>query len=81
MIRCYFQPIEDTVHKDLTNNIYKIDIRPLKNKLDFTNKLNLNGKEYTLQDGAKAIYFEHQLFNFFVFEKIICSICLEFIIK
>ncbi|MFJ7730780.1 carbon monoxide dehydrogenase [Lysinibacillus sp. NPDC097231] len=57
------------VNKDLSNNIYKIDIRPLKNKLDFTDKLNLNGKEYTLQDGVKAIYFEHQLFNFFVFEK------------
>ncbi|WP_155591245.1 carbon monoxide dehydrogenase [Lysinibacillus cavernae] len=57
------------VNKDLSNNIYKIDIRPLKNKLDFADKLNLNGKEYALQDGAKAIYFEHQLFNFFVFEK------------
>lgn len=57
------------VNKDLSNNIYKIDVRPLKNKLDFQDKLNLNGKEYTLQDGSKAIYFEHQLFNFLVFEK------------
>ena len=27
------------------------------------------GKEYTIQDGAKAIYFEYQLLNFFVSEK------------
>ncbi|MFJ7407023.1 MULTISPECIES: carbon monoxide dehydrogenase [unclassified Lysinibacillus] len=57
------------VNKDISNNIYKIDIRTIENKLDFKDKLNLNSKEYTLQDGAKAIYFEHQLFNFFVFEK------------
>ncbi|MEK4230218.1 carbon monoxide dehydrogenase [Solibacillus sp. FSL H8-0538] len=57
------------VNKDIRENIFKIDIRPLKNKLNFNDKLNLNGKEYTLQDGSKAIYFEGQLFNFFVFEK------------
>jgi len=37
--------------------------------LNFKNKLNLNGKEYKLQDGTKGIYFEDRLFNFFVFEK------------
>ncbi|MFJ8260812.1 carbon monoxide dehydrogenase [Rummeliibacillus sp. NPDC094406] len=57
------------VNKDIRENIYKIDIRPLKNKLHFNNKLKLNGKEYTLQDGSKAIYFEDLLFNFLVFEK------------
>lgn len=57
------------VNKDLSENIYKIDIRSLKNKLSFKDKLNFKGKEYTLQDGSKAIYFEDHLFNFFVFEK------------
>lgn len=40
------------VNKDIRENIFKIDIRPSKNKL------NLNGKEYTLRDGTKGIYFE-----------------------
>ena len=57
------------VNKDVRENIYKIDIRPLKNKLHFKNKLKLNGKEYSLQDGSKAIYFEDHLFNYLVFEK------------
>lgn len=57
------------VNKDLSDNVYKIDIRPLNNKLNFKNKLNLNGQEYVLQDGTKALYFEEQLFHFFVFEK------------
>ncbi|KOS66400.1 carbon monoxide dehydrogenase [Lysinibacillus contaminans] len=57
------------VNKDIRENIFKIDIRPSKNKLNFENKLNLNGKEYTLQDGTKGIYFEDRLFNFIVFEK------------
>ncbi|MFK5710525.1 carbon monoxide dehydrogenase [Lysinibacillus boronitolerans] len=51
------------VNKDIKENIFKIDIRSLKDKLDF------EGEKYTLQDGTKGIYFEHQLFNFFVFEK------------
>ena len=54
------------VNKDLSENIYKIDIRSLKNKLNFNGK---KGKEYTLQDDTKAIYFEDHLFNFFVFEE------------
>ncbi|MGG0657245.1 carbon monoxide dehydrogenase [Rummeliibacillus pycnus] len=57
------------VNKDIRENIYKIDIRPLKNKINFKDKLNLNGKEFTLQDGSKAIYFESHQFNFLVFEK------------
>ncbi|MFJ7737633.1 carbon monoxide dehydrogenase [Lysinibacillus sp. NPDC097287] len=57
------------VNKDIRENIFKIDIRLSKNKLNFKDKLNFNGKEYTLQDGTKAIYFEGRLFNFFVFEK------------
>ncbi|MBB4826059.1 hypothetical protein HNO89_003296 [Sporosarcina luteola] len=51
------------VDKEERNNVYKIDIRPLKNKLQ------LEGEKYTLQDGSTAIYFEHDIFNFFVFEK------------
>ncbi len=51
------------VNKDIKENLFKIDIRPPKNKLDF------EGTKYTLQDGTKGIYFEHQIFNFFVFEK------------
>ncbi|WP_238602126.1 hypothetical protein [Lysinibacillus parviboronicapiens] len=51
------------VNKDIRENIFKIDIRSLKNKLEF------EGEKYTLQDGNKGIYIEHQLFSFFVFEK------------
>lgn len=51
------------VNKDLSENVYKIDIRPLENKLSF------EGEEHTLRDGSKAIYFEDQLFNFLVFEE------------
>ncbi|MGG0656425.1 carbon monoxide dehydrogenase [Rummeliibacillus pycnus] len=54
------------VNKDVRENIYKIDIRPIKNKLNFKGK---EGKEYTLQDGGKAFYFESHQFNFLVFEK------------
>ncbi|MGX9134807.1 carbon monoxide dehydrogenase [Rummeliibacillus sp. JY-2-4R] len=51
------------VHKDVSENIFKMDIRPIKDKLNF------EGKEYTLSDGSKGIYFEDYQFNFFVFEK------------
>ncbi|MFP3919166.1 carbon monoxide dehydrogenase, partial [Lysinibacillus telephonicus] len=51
------------VHSKIGHNIFKIDICPLKNKLDF------EGRKYTLQDGTKGIHFESDLFNFFVFEK------------
>ncbi len=51
------------VNKDVSENIYKMDIRSLNNKLNF------KGKEYALQDGSKGVYFEDYQFNFFVFEK------------
>ncbi|MGB3261020.1 carbon monoxide dehydrogenase [Paenisporosarcina sp.] len=54
------------VNEKAEENIYKIDIRPLENKI--TIKDRSNQKVYTLKNGQKAIYFEHQLFNFFVFE-------------
>ena len=54
------------VNEKANENNYKIDIRPLKNKLSFKDRRNQ--KAYTLKNGQKAIYFEHQLFNFFVFE-------------
>ena len=50
----------------MTENKYKIDILPLKNKITFKNRGDQ--KVYTLKNGQKAIYVEHQLFNFFVFE-------------
>ncbi|MFJ8099808.1 carbon monoxide dehydrogenase [Lysinibacillus sp. NPDC096212] len=57
------------VNKEIKENIYKIEIRSIENKINFKDKLNFKGKEYTLQGDTKAIYFEDQLFNFFVFEK------------
>ncbi len=47
-------------------NNYKIDIRPLKNKV--TLKAKRNQKAYTLKNGQKAIYFEEQVSNVLVFE-------------
>lgn len=54
------------VNEKADENNYKIDIRPLKNKIIIKDRDNQ--KAYTLKNGQKAIYFEHQLFNFFVFE-------------
>ncbi|MBO0602229.1 carbon monoxide dehydrogenase [Sporosarcina sp. E16_3] len=54
------------VNEKAVENHYKINIRPLKNKLIFKDKGNQEA--YTLKNGQKAIYVEHQLFNFFVFE-------------
>ncbi|WP_342443439.1 carbon monoxide dehydrogenase [Lysinibacillus sp. FSL K6-0075] len=51
------------VHNEMKQHIFKIDIRPIQQKLSFS------GKAYTLQDGSQGIYFEHRLFNFFVFEE------------
>lgn len=51
------------VNEDIKENIFKIDIRSLKHKLDF------EGESYPLKDGSKGVYFEHQIYNFFVFEK------------
>lgn len=54
------------MNEKATENHYKIDIRPLKNKITFKDRGNQ--KAYTLKNGQQAIYIEHQLFNFFVFE-------------
>lgn len=51
------------VHENKTENIFKIDIQLLENKMIF------QGKEYLLEDGTKAVYFEREYFNFMVFEK------------
>ncbi|MER2089495.1 MAG: carbon monoxide dehydrogenase [Sporosarcina sp.] len=51
------------VHENKTENIFKIDIKLLENKMEF------KGKEYLLEDGTKAVYFEREYFNFMVFEK------------
>lgn len=51
------------VNEDQRKNIFKIDVRPVNNKITF------DGKEYVLQYGGKGIYFESHIFNFFVFEK------------
>ena len=51
------------VHENTTENIFKIDIQLLTNKMIF------QGKEYILQDGTRAVYFEREYFNFMVLEK------------
>ncbi|MGG6445945.1 hypothetical protein [Pseudobacillus badius] len=48
-------------------NHYKIDIRPLKNKVVSTNRSHQT--VYTLKDGQKAIYIAERHFRFLVFEK------------
>ncbi|MEK4485744.1 carbon monoxide dehydrogenase [Psychrobacillus sp. FSL H8-0484] len=54
------------VNEKVKENNYKIDIRPLKNKMIFKDRVNQ--KTYKLKNGQKAIYFDHQLFHFLVFE-------------
>ncbi|MDQ6600813.1 carbon monoxide dehydrogenase [Bacillus salipaludis] len=56
------------VNEKSSENNYKIDIRPLKNKVVFKDKVNQ--KVYTLQNGQKAIYTDNTpIMNFLVFEK------------
>jgi|SRR5579875_627845 len=55
------------INEKSPENNYKVDIRPLKNKVDFKNKGNQ--QVYTLQNGQKAIYLKEQNMNFLVFEK------------
>lgn len=55
------------VNEKLPENNYKIDIRPLKNKLIFKDKGNQ--KMYALQNGEKAIYMNAPIMNVLVFEK------------
>ena len=52
------------VNKEIKENIYKIEIRSIENKINFKDKFNFKGTEYTLQDDTKAIYFEDLLFKF-----------------
>ncbi|MGD6966040.1 hypothetical protein ACQCVP_06395 [Rossellomorea vietnamensis] len=47
-------------------NHYKMDIRPLRNKIEFQGRENLT--EYTLKNGKKAIYVVDRNFIFFVVE-------------
>jgi hypothetical protein len=64
--------INDSLNIEFINekspeNHYKIDIRPLKNKI--TIKDRANQKTYTLKNGQKATFFVEQNVYFFVFEK------------
>ncbi|MBM7608474.1 hypothetical protein JOD29_001719 [Lysinibacillus composti] len=47
-------------------NHFKVDIRPIQNKLFFNDRSKQ--QELTLSNGQQAIYFENDLFNFLVFE-------------
>lgn len=47
-------------------NHFKVDIRPIQNKLVFNDRSKQ--QELTLSNGQQAIYFENELFNFLVFE-------------
>lgn len=54
------------INSKIIENHYKIVIRPLENTLTY--KSNANQKDYTLKNGQKALYIEHPLFNFLIFE-------------
>ncbi|MGN7385806.1 carbon monoxide dehydrogenase [Sporosarcina sp. SAFN-015] len=51
------------VNEDRRRNVFKIDIRPVHNKLIF------DGREYVLQYGGKGLYIDSHDFHFYVFEK------------
>jgi hypothetical protein len=56
------------VNEKSPENNYKVDIRPLKNKINFKDRGNQ--KVYTLEYGQKAIYMDDgPIMNFLVFEK------------
>jgi len=56
------------VNEKSRENNYKVDIRPLKNKINFKDRGNK--KVYTLENGQKAIYMDDApIMNFLVFEK------------
>ncbi|MGN7942164.1 carbon monoxide dehydrogenase [Virgibacillus sp. 6R] len=55
------------INENSPENHYKIDIRPLKNKITINDKANQ--KSYTLKNGHEAIFFAEQNVYFFVFEK------------
>jgi hypothetical protein len=54
------------INEQKPENHYNIDIRPLKNKIEFKDRGNQT--EYTLQNGQKAIYIVDRNYNLFVFE-------------
>lgn len=55
------------VNEKLSENHYKIDIRPIENKLTFEDKGNQ--QVYTLQNGQKSIYMtDNKIFCFLIFE-------------
>ncbi|QTD41837.1 carbon monoxide dehydrogenase [Sporosarcina sp. Te-1] len=51
------------VHNTDNQSVYKIDIRPSKDKLSFT------GTDYLLKDKSIAVYFDKQMFHFLAFEE------------
>ncbi|KAA0548987.1 DUF4367 domain-containing protein [Bacillus sp. BGMRC 2118] len=55
------------IHDAKQENHFKMDIRPLKNKIQFRDTLILN--TYVLKNGNKAEYISHTHFNMLVFEQ------------
>lgn len=62
------------LHESQGKNHYKIDVRPIEQKLDF-GKLKRDGKKYKFKDGSEAVYFTTKSpkarggFNILLFEK------------
>jgi hypothetical protein len=57
----------ELINEKAPENHYKIDIRPLKNKINFMNRGNQ--KVITLKNGQEAIYINEKYYNLLVFEK------------
>ncbi|WP_052343535.1 hypothetical protein [Bacillus massiliigorillae] len=55
------------VNEKLSQNHFKIDIRPIKNKVPFEDSLNKHF--FKLNDGQNALYIDGKFLKFFVFEK------------
>ena len=54
------------LNENTPENHFKVDIRPIQNKLVFHDRSKQLA--LTLSNGQQAIYFENELFNFLVFE-------------
>ena len=54
------------LNENTPENHFKVDIRPIQNKLVFHDRSKQQA--LTLSNGQQAIYFENELFNFLVFE-------------
>ncbi|MDM5333883.1 carbon monoxide dehydrogenase [Ureibacillus composti] len=54
------------LNESTPENHFKVDIRPIQNKLFFHDRSKQQA--LTLSNGQQAIYFENELFNFLVFE-------------